>query len=101
MSAHTTEWDFTADAAGWINEILTQHSRLPFAAAKCEQRGQKSLQRRDLTLLDNNQVIALTGEVNLPFQKDGGSPYIESVVQDARQKAVAAGAKFFFTCRRK
>ena len=87
MSAHTTEWEFTADAAGWINEILISTS--PFAFCRCQMRAawQKSLQRRDLTLLDNNQVIALTGEVKLPFQKDGGSPYIESVVQDARQKA--------------
>ena len=70
---------------------------LPFSRAKCEQRAAKSLQRRDLTLLDNNQVIVLTGEVKLPFQKDGGSPYIESVVQDARQKAQQAGVNFFFT----
>jgi hypothetical protein len=80
MPAPVTEWEFTADAAGWINAILTQNPRLPFSAAKCEQRGAKSLKRRDLTLLDKHQIIALTGEVKLPFQKDGGSPYIESVV---------------------
>jgi len=32
------EWEFTADVAGWIN-VLLQNSRLPFSAAKCEQRG--------------------------------------------------------------
>jgi len=92
-----TEWEFTADAASWINEILAQNPRLPFSRAKCEQRGSGSAQRRDLTLLDKNQAVSLTGEVKLPFQKDGGSPYIESVVQDARHKAQRAGARFFFT----
>jgi len=97
MANLITEWEFTADAAGWLNELINKNLRLPFSSAKCEQRGAKSLKRRDLTLLDKNQVIVLTGEVKLPFQKDGGSPYIESVVQDARQKAFRAGIKFFFT----
>jgi hypothetical protein len=87
MNSPMTEWEFTADAASWINEHLARNPRLPFSRAKCEQRGSGSTKRRDLTLLDKNQVIVLTGEVKLPFQKDGGSPYIESVVQDARQKA--------------
>ena len=92
-----TEWEFTADVAKWISEVLAKNARLPFSEAKCEQRGSGSAKRRDLTLLDKNQVVSLTGEVKLPFQKDGGSPYIESVVQDARQKAQRAGARFFFT----
>ncbi|AEB09240.1 HsdM family class I SAM-dependent methyltransferase [Desulfobacca acetoxidans] len=97
MPVIINEWEFTADVGGWINEILAKHPHLPFLRAKCEQRGAQSLKRRDLTLLDSNQVIVLTGEVKLPFQKDGGSPYIESVVQDARQKAQRAGVSFFFT----
>jgi methylase of polypeptide subunit release factors len=92
-----TEWEFTSDVAKWIADILAKNPRLPFSEAKCEQRGSGSAQRRDLTLLDKNQVISLTGEVKLPFQKDGGSPYIESVVQDARQEAQRAGARFFFS----
>ena len=70
---------------------------MPFSRAKCEQRGSGSKKRRDLTLLDKNQVIALTGEVKMPWAKDGGTPFIESVVQDARQKAQRAGVRFFFT----
>jgi hypothetical protein len=92
-----TEWEFTADAAGWINEAIAKFPRLPFSRAKCEQRGSGSQKRRDLTLIDKNQVLALTGEVKLPWQKDGGSPYIEKVVQDARRKAQRAQVRFFFT----
>lgn len=92
-----TEWEFTADVAKWISEILINNPRLPFSEAKCEKRGSGSIKRRDLTLLDKNQGIVLTGEVKMPWAKDGGSPYIETVVQDARQKAQRAGVRFFFT----
>ena len=97
MTTQITEWEFTADVASWINEILAKDAALPFSRAKCEQRGSDSNKRRDLTLLDDNKVVILTGEVKLPFQKDGGSPYNELVVQDARKKAEKARAKFFFT----
>ncbi|MBM4285051.1 MAG: SAM-dependent methyltransferase [Deltaproteobacteria bacterium] len=93
----TTEWEFTAEVASWINEHLSRTPRLPFFRAKCEQRGFGSQKRRDLTLLDKNQIIVLTGEFRMPWAKDGGTPYIEAVVQDARQKAQRAGVRFFFT----
>jgi hypothetical protein len=67
----TTEWEFTAEVASWIKGHLAQTPRLPFSRAKCEQRGSGSTKRRDLTLLDKNQVIVLTGEVKLPFKEDG------------------------------
>jgi type I restriction-modification system DNA methylase subunit len=97
LSSEITEWEFTADVASWINEQLKVDLSLPFSRAKCEQRGKASNKRRDLTLLDKNDVVVLTGEVKLPFREEGGSPYIESVVQDARQKALKAGTNFFFT----
>ncbi|HHH76326.1 MAG TPA: SAM-dependent methyltransferase, partial [Phycisphaerae bacterium] len=91
------EWEFTADVASWINELLQKDRNLPFSRAKCEQRGKGSLKRRDLTLLDKSQRVVLTGEVKLPYRKDGGSPYNSSVVSDARRKAARAKAPFFFT----
>lgn len=97
MASEINEWEFTADAASWINEILVKSPRLPFSRAKCEQRGSDSAKRRDLTLLDKDKRAVLTGEVKLPYQKDGGSPYNEAVVQDARRKARIAGVRFFFT----
>ena len=41
--AQITEWEFTADVAGWIALILAEDKTLPFKDAKCEQRG-KGLQ---------------------------------------------------------
>jgi hypothetical protein len=72
------EWEFTADVAKWIAEILIRNPRLPFSEAKCEQRGSDSLKRRDLTLFDKNRVKVLTGKSNLPIGADGGNPYIDS-----------------------
>ena len=93
MEALPTEWEYTADVAGWINQILTKNPRLPFSEAKCERRTVGSQKRRDITLLDKNKVVALTGEVKLPYKPDGGSPYNEAVVQDARKKAKRAKAE--------
>ncbi len=97
MSGSITEWEFTADVAKWIDRIITTDDSLPFSEAKCEQRGRGSNKRRDLTLLDRNQVVVLTGEVKLPYQRDGGSPYNAAVVKDARKKARRAKSDFFFT----
>lgn len=91
------EWEFTADVESWINVILSKNISLPFSRAKCEQSVKGSLKRRDLTLLDKDQRVVLTGEVKLPYRKDGGSPYNAAVVSDARAKAQRAGTRFFFT----
>ena len=97
MATESTEWTFTADVAGWINEIIHKNPKLPFSDAKCERRTYGSLKRSDLTIINKSKSVLLTGEVKLPFQKDGSSPYNEKVVQDARKKAQGAGANFFFT----
>jgi len=91
------EWEFTTEVASWINETLAKNPSLPFSRAKCEQTGEGSRKRRDLTLLDKDKRIVLTGEVKLPYQPEGGSPYNASVVRDARAKAQRARARFFFT----
>jgi len=91
------EWEFTTEVASWINETLAKNPSLPFYRAKCEQTGEGSRKRRDLTLLDKDKRIVLTGEVKLPYQPEGGSPYNASVVRDARAKAQRARARFFFT----
>ena len=97
MSSSITEWEFTADIASWINELIAMNPDLPFSAAKCEQRSTGSRKRRDITLLDDSQRIVLTGEVKLPYRSDGGSPYNSTVVSDARSKANRAGTSFYFT----
>ena len=68
------EWEFTGDVVSWINEILGK-TNLPFWRAKCEKQAKGSRKRRDVTLFDKDRRIVLTGEVKLPYKKDGGSPY--------------------------
>jgi len=97
MTAAMTEWEFVAAVQGWINLILEQDPSLPFSEARCEQKGAESQKRRDLTLLDKNRTVVLTGEIKLPSSKDGGTPYNQAVIQEAREKAARAGAGFFFT----
>ncbi len=92
-----TEWEFTADVASWINELLRIEPDLPFERAKCEQRGAGSQKRRDITLLDKQRRPCLTGEVKLPYRQDGSTPFISAVVDDARKKAQRAQVRFFFT----
>jgi hypothetical protein len=91
------EWEFTGEAASWLNQALDKNPSLPFSRAKVEQRSMGSLKRRDLTLLDKNKKVVLTGEVKLPYEKDGGTPYNDTVVKDARAKARRTDCRFFFT----
>ena len=77
--ATITEWEFTADVASQINEILRDRPDLPFSTARCETRKKGTQQRRDLTIYDREDTIILTGEVKLPDKPDGRSPFQESL----------------------
>lgn len=91
------EWEFTGDVNSWINEILGRTPIPPFQRSKVEQTGTGSRKRRDLSILDKSKRVVLTGEIKLPYQAEGNSPYISKVVSDARKKARKAKARFFFT----
>ncbi|MCL4874806.1 N-6 DNA methylase [bacterium] len=97
MSSPITEWEFTADVASWINQYLALNPSLVFKEAKCEQRASGSAKRRDISLIGKDNRVLITGEVKLPYMLDGATPYNETVYQDARKKAVAAQADYFFT----
>ncbi len=92
-----TEWEFTADVASQINEILKERIDLPFSEAKCEQRKSGTIKRRDLTLLNRANKPVFTGEVKMPDKRDGRSPLNETAVIDAHNKANAIGVEYFFT----
>lgn len=92
-----TEWEFTADVASQINEILKERVDLPFSEARCEERETGKIQRRDLTLWNRAKKRVITGEVKMPDKRDGRSPLNEVVVVDAHNKANAIGVKHFFT----
>ncbi|MDQ3089221.1 MAG: hypothetical protein M3Q78_11595 [Acidobacteriota bacterium] len=92
-----TEWEFTADVASQINEILKVRVDLPFSEARCEEREAGKVQRRDLTLWNRAKKRVITGEVKMPDKRDGRSPLNEAVVIDAHNKANAIGVELFFT----
>lgn len=98
MSAAIHEVDFTSQAAGWINQFVEANGEsFPISRAAIETSAFGSRKRRDITLYDRSGAPCLTGEVKLPWAADGYSPYIESTVEDAREKAVGAGVDWFFT----
>ena len=91
------EWEFTGEVKSWIDQIVGHNPTLPFTGAKTEQRGAGSQKRRDLTIVDRDGRAVITGEVKLPYAKDGTSPYRSDVVLDARKKAERANVRYFFT----
>lgn len=91
------EWEFTQLAATWMQQAIDADPSLPFRHARCEQQSVGSQTRRDLTLLDAGQRPLLTGEVKMPYQPAGNSPYRYEVVADARAKARRANCEYCFT----
>ena len=94
----TTEWEIVSLAASWMEALFAAHKKAsPFKTARVERKSHGSQQRRDITLLDHDDKPLVTGEVKLPWASDGHSPFVESVVLDAREKAARAGVDWFFT----
>ena len=91
------EITFCSDAAGWMNSELDQRPELAFQHVAIEQSTKGSRKRRDLTITDRTGKIAIAGEVKLPYQPDGGSPFDEGVVSDAHSKAAKVGTRYFLT----
>lgn len=98
MSATIHEVDFTSQAAGWIKQLIEANGDgFPIGDVRIETLASGSRKRRDITFYDRKGVPCLTGEVKLPWASDGYSPYIESTVKDAYEKATQAGVQWFFT----
>jgi methylase of polypeptide subunit release factors len=94
----TTEWEIVSLAASWMETLFAAHKKAsPFKSARVERKSEGSQQRRDITLLDHDGRPLVTGEVKLPWAKDGHSPFVESIVLDARDKAARANVDWFFT----
>lgn len=92
------ELTFCTEVAKWMDEELARRPELSFGRAFTEESLEGSGRKRDLTLYDRTtQKVLLTGEVKLPYQVDGQSPYNHDVVGNAYVKAGEVGAKYFFT----
>lgn len=98
MAATIHEVDFTSQAVGWIKQLIEANGdKFPIADARIETLADGSRKRRDITLYDRKGTPCLTGEVKLPWASDGYTPYIETTVRDAREKAIKARVRWFFT----
>src|ERR1043166_2055763 len=96
--AETTEWEIVALAAGWMNSLFEAHRQAsPLKQCRVEKRTSGSRKRRDMTILDEDGRARVTGEAQLPWAPDGHSPFVDSVVRDARDKAAREGVDLFFT----
>lgn len=93
----TNEWSFTAEAAKWMTQILADRLDLPFADVRVETPVRGSQKRHDLVLYGRDGKPLLAGEVKLPDRLNGGSPFNETVVTDAQDKANKLGVEYFFT----
>jgi methylase of polypeptide subunit release factors len=94
---YTNEWEFTSEVSSWVNGILEKNPSWVLDSCRAERTEDTSEKRRDLTLFGEDGEILVTGEVKLPYQNLGASPYNARVVRDARAKAESAGADYFFT----
>jgi len=95
--ASINEWTLTADIAKWAEQILRDRPDLPFSRVAVEERGRGSQKRRDLTLYAKSGKPAITGELKMPDSPDGRSPFQDSLVLDAHEKADRIGVEYFFT----
>ena len=91
------EWTLTADIAKWAEQIMRDRPDLPFSHAAVEERGRGSRRRRDLTLYARSGKPAITGELKMPDSPDGRSPFQDSLVLDAHEKADSIGVEYYFT----
>jgi methylase of polypeptide subunit release factors len=95
--ADLTEWEIVALAAGWMNSLFEAHrDASPLKECRVEKRTAGSLKRRDMTIVGADRRARVTGEAKLPWAPDGHSPFVDSVVRDARDKAAREGVDLFF-----
>jgi hypothetical protein len=95
--ARSHELTFCADAKAWMEQELATRPELIFGRVRIEESAEGSAKKRDLTIYDRQDKIVITGEVKLPWDADGGSPFNEKLAEGAHTKAARVGAEFFLT----
>jgi hypothetical protein len=95
--AKSHELTFCADAKAWMEQELEARPELVFGRVRIEESVRGSTRKRDLTIYGRNEKIAITGEVKLPWDPEGTSPFNASLVEGAYLKAARVGAEFFVT----
>ena len=91
------ELTFCSDAAGWMNRELETRPELVFSRVRIKESLRGSARKRNLTIYDRQDKVVITGEVKLPWDADGATPFNEDLVAGAHSKAARAVAEFFVT----
>lgn len=94
------ETDFCAEIAHYAKALFEANpAQYTFSDARIEGFGSGATRRRrkDLRFFDQRGRLSLTGEVKFPGTREGRSPYDESLIRDAAQKAEEANIQYFFT----
>lgn len=95
------EWNFSSNVAALINSALSEptYRSSPMGHAEPELTEYKGAKRLDLVIFQREQPLEaiVTGELKVPWDPKGRTPYNSKVVDDAYGKAVRAGALYFIT----
>lgn len=92
---------FCAEVSKWADRLFEARSDLPFGSSDIESFGRGSQKRQDFRVYARSDrgrgPLALCGEVKLPGNPQGRSPFDQIVMSDAFNKATAENCRYFFT----
>jgi type I restriction-modification system DNA methylase subunit len=95
------EWNFSSNAATLITELLAQprFAESQLGRAEAELTEFRGARRLDLVIFDRfeTEKPVITGELKVPWDPLGRTPYNTQVVEDAYRKAGNAGSIYFLT----
>lgn len=95
------EWNFSANAAHVITEILQrpEYADSPLGRAEAELTEYHGVRRLDLVIFHRHEddVPLVTGELKLPWSAEGRTPYNSTERDNAHGKATRVGSLYFVT----
>ncbi len=97
----SNEWNFAANAAALVTELLQgeAYEGSELGHAEPELTELRGARRLDLVIFSRSDPAEplVTGELKVPWDPLGRTPYNTHVVEDAYRKAGNAGARYFIT----
>ena len=92
---------FCAEVSKWADRLFEARSELPFGSSDIESFGRGTHKRQDFRVYGRSEggrgPLVLCGEVKLPGNPQGRSPFDPIVMLDAFNKATAENCRYFFT----